>query len=454
MGAEDVSGGWRARLGFGVGGLGVALVYASVGVLLLYFYTRVLGLPASDAGTIMAVGALSDAALDPIVGWVAGRTRTRWGRYRPYLLFGAIPLSLAFIAIFIDPGFEGARLFAYCLITLTIFRAAFQFIYMPYTSLVVVLSRDADERSDMEGWRAWFIAAGQLIVSFGGLSAIDWLGAGDDRHGFLTLALIFAVITASAFLFTGAVTRELAVPGQAEDVQNPLRIVSLLWQNDQFRIVAVASLACQIGYAMLLSGALPMIEQYFGSRELSRWPLSALTASALVASFFWPVFSRRHGKRATWMAGAALAALALVVVYLVEPRSIWTFAIGFLVIGVGAQSILIMQFAAAADALDYGHWKTGERTEAVGFAIMTLCSKVAMGIGNGTVGWAYHFAGYSPTISDNPAVGEAMRAIYLIGPAVFYLLSLLFLRNYSLTAHRHREIIADLDARHQDHAIA
>lgn len=388
MTAAEAEGAWRARIGFGVGGLGVALVYASVGVLLLYFYTRVLGLAASEAGTILAIGALFDAALDPIVGWIAGRTRSRWGRYRPYLLFGAIPLSLAFVAVFIDPGFEGIRLFMYCLVTLTVFRAAFQFIYMPYTSLVVVLSRDADERSDIEGWRAWFIAAGQLLVSFGGLSAIDWLGAGSDRQGFLALACIFAVITACSFMFTGVVTREISHPGQAEDVSNPFNIIALLWRNDQFRIVFMATLTCQISYAMLLSGAMPFIELYFGHRELTRWPLSALTASALFASFFWPAFSRRYGKRMTWMAASILASSTLGLIYLAEPKSIWTFTVGFLIVGAAAQAVIILQFAAAADSLDYGHWKDGERTEAVGFAVMTLSAKVSMAIGNGILGGA------------------------------------------------------------------
>lgn len=445
MSSEVKLGGWRARLGFGVGGLGVSLVYAAIGVLLLYYYTRVLGMAASDAGTILAIGALSDALLDPIVGWIAGRTRTRWGRYRPYLLFGAIPLSLAFVAVFFDPGLTGRNLFLYSLATLTIFRAAFQFIYMPYTSMVVVLSRDADERSDIEGWRSWFIAAGQLIVSFGGLSAIGWLGQGDDRHGFFLVAAIFGFITACSFLFTGLVTRELS-DARHVDVGDPLKIAALLWRNDQFRIVVMATLSCQIGYAMLLSGALPFIEQYFGHRELTRWPLTAITASALLASFMWPVFSRRYGKRATWMSGASLATVTLIAIYAIAPSTIGTFTIGYLLLGVAAQAVLIMQFAAAADALDYGHWKDGERTEAVGFAVMTLSSKLSIAIGNGVLGWGYHLLGYPAKTAIDPVLGEAMRPLYLLGPAACYMVSLFFLRGYTLTAEQHRKIINELDA--------
>lgn len=436
---------WRGRLGFGVGGFGVSLVYASLGVLLLYYYTKVLGLAAHDAGTILAIGALSDALLDPIVGWLAGRTRTRWGKYRPYLLFGAIPLSLAFIAVFVDPGLHGGSLLAYCFLTLTIFRSAFQFIYMPYTSLVVVLSRDAHERSVIEGWRSWFIAAGQLVVGLAGLSAINWLGAGDDRQGFLNLAIIFAVLTAASFLFTGIVTREIAHHG-VEDVSHPVRLARLLWRNDQFRIVVVSTLTCQTAYAMVMSGAMPFVAQAFGDRELTRWPLTALTASALVASFAWPIFSSRHGKRAAWIAGVIIASVSLTALYLLHPDSIAGYVIAFLFVGIGAQAVLIMQFATAADTLDYGHWKSGERTEAVGFAVMTMSSKASMAIGNGALGWGYHLVGYSQEAANDPALVEGMRAIYLLVPAAFYLISLAFLRRYTITAERHRRIIEELDA--------
>jgi GPH family glycoside/pentoside/hexuronide:cation symporter len=439
---------WRGRLGFGIGGFGVSLVYASVGFLLLYYYTKVLGIPANIAGTIIAVGAVSDALLDPIVGWIAGRTRTRWGKYRPYLLFGAVPLSLIFVTVFIDPGLTGSTLIAYCFVTLTLFRAAFQFIYMPYTSLVVVITRDAHERSVIEGWRSWFIAAGQLTVSFLGLSAIDWLGKGDDRQGFAALALIYSVLAAASFLLSGMITREAARDERMQDVSHPWRIAKLLWRNDQYRIVVIATLFCQTGYAIVMSGALPLITQAFGDRELTRWPLTAVTASALIASFVWPVFARRRGKAAAWMFGASLAAGALIVVYLANPGSVWGYAAAFLVLGVGAQATLIMQFASAADALDYGHWKLGERTEAVGFAVMTMSSKASMAIGNGLLGWGFHLVGYAPNSASDPAVTDGMRLVYLLLPVAFYLASLSFLRRYTITADSHAEIIRELDDGH------
>jgi Na+/melibiose symporter-like transporter len=285
------------------------------------------------------------------------------------------------------------------------------------------------------------------MVGFVGVTAIAHLGQGDDRHGFLMLALIYAVLTAAAFLFTGLVTRETAGEDRVLDVSHPGRIASLLWRNDQFRIIVFSTLTCQTAYAMVMSGAMPFITQAFGDRELTRWPLTAVTASALLASVVWPPFARRFGKGRTWLAGVVLAVAALALLYLLRPDTITGYVAAFLLLGIGAQAMLIMQFSAAADTLDYGHWKLGERTEAVGFAVMTMASKASMAIGNGALGWSYHLVGYSPTSVANPALVEGMRAIYLLLPAGFYLLSVPLLCRYTLTAERHGQIIRELDER-------
>src|ERR1700761_6015861 len=276
---------WRARAGFGVGSFGVSLVYTAVGFLQLYFYTKVLGISPARAGTILFIGALGDALVDPLVGWLASHTRTRWGRYRPYLIVGAIPMSLAFIASYLNLHLSESGTFWYALVSLAVFRAAFQLIYMPYTSLIVVVSQDADERSEIESYRSWFIAAGSLAITFGGLPLIGSLGGGDDSRGFLSLAILIGVVCAASFLFSGLVVRELTGSEPLPDIADPVRVVRLLVQNRPFLIVVVATVLAQSAYAMLLSACVNFFDADFGHRELARWPLVASTAAGLVASF-------------------------------------------------------------------------------------------------------------------------------------------------------------------------
>jgi GPH family glycoside/pentoside/hexuronide:cation symporter len=412
-----------------------------------------MGLTSAQAGTILFFGAIGDAAIDPVAGWLAARTTTRWGRYRPYLLFGAIPLSLAYVACFWVPPFEGEALFWYALLTLGVFRAAFQLIYMPYTSMIVVLSRDPDERADIEGWRAWFVAAGSLAISFGAISSIGWLGMGSDRLGFIRLACIVGVAAAAAFLFTGTVTREVKAAHEQPDESNMLTVARLLVRNDQFWVVAGAMIVSQSAYAVILSGAVPYFEAALGERSLARWPLSALTAAGLVASFFWPAVCRRLGKRVTWAAGLMLCSLSLILTYFFVPDTIIGLSVGFFLLGCGVQSGLIIQFAAAADALDYGQWKTGQRTEAIGFAVITFVMKISLAVGNGLTGWCYDLAGFRPDVAADAQVQADMRAVFLCLPAGMYLVSAAIVHFYQISASRHRDMIAQIDKRQKDAAV-
>jgi glycoside/pentoside/hexuronide:cation symporter, GPH family len=435
---------WRNRLGFGVGGFGVALVYSACGVLLLYFYTKVCGLSPKQAGTILFFAALADAVMDPLVGWLASRTRTRWGRYRPYLLFGAVPMSLAFIALFASSALPESEMFRYALVTLVIFRGAFQLIYMPYTSMIAVLSRDADERSDIESWRAWFIAAGSLAVSFYGIALVKDLGDGDDARGFLEVAILIAALCCASFLFTAAVSRELPDSRQTADVSNLLSVARLLVRNHPFCIVVLGTFLAQAAYAIVLSASVTFFEQHFGNRELARWPLTAATAAGLVVAPLWPGLSRRHGKRITWMCGVVLAAAALLLLYLLNPETVTTYALMFFFLGCGLQAGLVIQFAAAADSLDYGEWKTGQRTEAVGFAMMTFTMKGSLAVGNGLAGWLYGVSGFVPGVVADAQTLEGMRATLLLVPALGFATAAVAIHFYSLSTAQHREIVSAL----------
>ena len=225
----------RNKLGFGVGGFGIALLYITLGQLLFYFYTEVYGFSALLAGNIIAFATLWDAIVDPVMAWVVSKTNTKFGRYRPYLIYGALPMSLLFISMFYRPTWLTGDIALIAFLTHILFRTAYTTIYMPYTAMVTRLSDDAHERSDLEAWRSWFLALGIFLVSFFGLGIVDHFGAGDDERGFLVLALIVASLSFVAILFTGLVTRELEIEAHDEDDEsNFIHAISLLLQNRPF----------------------------------------------------------------------------------------------------------------------------------------------------------------------------------------------------------------------------
>ena len=444
----------RARFAFGVGGFGVSIVYASMGVLLLYFYTNVYGLTPKQAGTAIFVAALFDAVLDPLVGWIASQTNTRFGRYRPYLIFGSIPMSLAFIAIFIVPPVEPQWRVVAAVCSLAAFRGLFQLIYMPYSAMIVRLSRDSDERAYIESWRAWFTSAGSLLISFAGLTLAHWFGGGDLQKGFLALACLIGVLAAASFLTSGCLSRELSAANDKPDVSSPLEVLRILRHNKPFWIVVLASFATQVAYAMLLHASVLYCEQVLGHRDYARWTLAAMTAAGLVASMVWPRVSARIGKGAAWMLGSGLSASALLVAYLTQAGSLVSLVPLFFLVGCGFQAGFIMMFAATADAIDYGEWKAGQRAEAIGFALLTFVIKASLAVGGGAVGWLFGMSGLgAPSVAPTDLV-KGMQLTFLVVPAALFVASALIAHQFTIDNNLHRRITAELGSRNSSSAAS
>ncbi|MEE8119725.1 MAG: MFS transporter, partial [Gammaproteobacteria bacterium] len=194
------------RLGYAIGIYGVFLAWMTVALYLLYFYTDVMGLSLAHAGLIFLIASMWDAVTDPLMGWLVERSRSRWGKYRPYLLFAAVPFAASFAALYYVPDLEGNMLFVWALVLHIVFRTCYTAVYIPYTSLIAQLSDNADERASIAGVKSVFISLAALSVSFLGLPAVSYLGGADEARGFLRFALVCDSLGVAAlwlcFLFT------------------------------------------------------------------------------------------------------------------------------------------------------------------------------------------------------------------------------------------------------------
>src|SRR5690606_33046197 len=202
----------REKVGYGLGDFGFNLYWANISAFLLIFYTDVMGLAAAAVGTMWLVTRLVDAVTDPLVGALADRTRTRWGRFRPYLLFGAVPLALCGVLTWTVPDLDpdGRLLWAYA--TFTLMMLAYTVLAMPYSALSGVMTADSQQRTTLISFR--FIAAftGTTVVNWLTLDLVGWLGRGDEALGWqLTLGL-YGVIAAATFATVFLTTRERISP--------------------------------------------------------------------------------------------------------------------------------------------------------------------------------------------------------------------------------------------------
>ena len=193
----------KVRLGYGIGDTAICFYWSGVGFLLLYFYTDVVGISPIIAGSIFMIGMLWDAFTDPFMGYLAERTRTRWGVYRPYLLFGNLPLALSFVLLFWVPPFEGWLLVLSLILINILHRTCFTIVSVPFSSLTPRITSDSQERTNLTGFRMLGAQMGTILITSLSFPIVFWAGGIDgEAAGFL----IMAIIAASAALIIQAIT--------------------------------------------------------------------------------------------------------------------------------------------------------------------------------------------------------------------------------------------------------
>lgn len=443
------------KIGYGVGISGLWLVFMTTAIYHLYYYTNVFGLSPRQAGLVLFVALLWDAVTDPIMGWLTSRTRTRLGRYRPYILFGGLPLACAFVLSFMKPDWIGTNLFVYAVFTQLLFRLTFTAVYIPYTAMIARLSSDANERASIASVKTIFVAIGSLAVSFYGLPAVDYFGGGNDQRGFLITAMVFGAVAVVALTICGGVTREREVgdsdgPGnvaQTNEVGSPLEAIKLLFNNSPFMRVFFGVILFTGCYTVLNKLTVYYFAENLDARAEARWALSAVSLAGILSPVLWAYITTRTSKRFVWVSGALLASAALISFYVLHPTDVMVIAAYYFVTGCGIQAILMTFYAMAADTIDYGEWRQGRRTEGIGFGLLSFANKSSLAVGGGLLGVLLAEIGYEAGASQSQETLAGIRLSLSLIPTVGFLASAVVIAFFSLNAKRHGEIIQELQVR-------
>lgn len=440
------------QVGYGVGVYGIFLVWMMTAVTLMNFYTEVLGLSPAQAGTIFLVASIWDAVTDPVMGWLNDRVRTRWGRYRPWLLFAAPPFALAFLAMFAPPPVaDPAALFALALALHLLFRTTYTAVYMPYTAMIARLSTSARERAQLAGVKNMFTAGAALTISFFAFDAIAWFGGGDDARGFRITAMLIAAVSVAALWLCFARTAEPPLPPREAGARPPLSAtLSALVANRAFWLIFFGVIAFTGCYTMINKSIVYDAQWNLGDRTLARYPLTAIALAGILSPLLWVPLSRRTSKRTVWMAGCLVGSLALALIWHLSDLPLWPRTALFFAAGVGIHAVLMTFFAAVADAADHGEWKTGVRVEALLFGCVSFANKVSLGLGTWALGLGLDAAGYVSGGADGGQTPQALAAIALwmtLVPAAGFLVSAAIIAFFPVSNAVHARVEADLKAR-------
>lgn len=405
--APSASGADRLRnwekVSYGIGDFACGLSWNVVGAFLLYFYTNVALLPAAAVGTLFLLSRLFDAGVDLGVGLMVDRTRTRWGRTRPYFLWAAIPFSILLVLTFTTiEGSTGAKL-AYAYVTFSLLGILYSFLAVPFSALMPMMTRDHASRMQLGSARAIGTSVSVILATAATMPLVGLLGGGNERVGFALVAGLFAILTLAALLNLFVSCRERhhdeAPRGEAIGPQIGMMLRNRAW--------LVTFLFCTLNFIRF--GCVLSVTAFFAI-EVMKAPwmigvlLPAVSGTLLLSALFAPAVFKRTGIRKGCIV-ALVAAIALHVALPMIEDQHGLFLGVFLIAAILISLTMTAIFTMAADAVDYHEWTFGLRNEGLLSSGISLSTKIGMALGTAIIAYVLGIAGYDPK-----AVSDGARA--------------------------------------------
>jgi GPH family glycoside/pentoside/hexuronide:cation symporter len=435
----------KTRLGYGIGDIAICLYWSGVGLYLLYFYTDVVGISPSLAGLIYGIGMFWDAITDPFMGYMAERTRTKWGVYRPYLLFGNIPLALSFILLFWVPPLEGGALFFFLLFANLLHRTCFTLVSVPFSSLTPRITSDSQERTNLTGFRMLGAQTGTNLMALLAFPIIFWVGGEDESLGFVVLATIAGLTALGIHAITFLTVKEPSNDQGIERVGGSLsEAAKAVGKNGPFWLVFSATLI--VGITTIFFGN-NLIYYTKYALNLHEYQGTILFTSGIVAFLsipVWWIISNNIGKKLTWLISSSITLIALLVFYLYEINTLTEllFLVAFIGFGSGAGGILF--WSMLPDTIEYGEVHTGVRSESSLYGFMTFAQKGSVAFAIIILGLVLDFIGFQANEVQSATTISNMKAIMTLIPSIGIALSLVIIYFYPIDAKMHKDLLRQL----------
>jgi len=433
---------------YGSGDLGFSLTGTIIGAYFLFFLIDVVGIQPAVAGIAILIGKTWDYINDPLIGHLSDRTRTRWGRRRPFLLFGALPFGLAFMLMWYRPPFESQlALAAYYAFAYMLYDAAATFVYMPYFSLTPELTDDYDERTSLTSYRMFYSILGGLLAFTVPLMIVGTFNPENTSRVFL-MGTIFGLGSAMPLFLVFFFTRERK---DFTVLEKPKLFESLkaAFKNRPFVFGAVIYLLTWICMDILQTVLLFFVKHVLRLESMSDLIMALIFVTAMFALPLWEYISRRYNKRLAYAFGIAFWAVVQILLITVSP-SVPVAVIYFLctMAGIGISAAHVLPWAILPDAVEWDEYQTGERHEGMFYSLVTLMGKVASSVAIPLTALMLDLTNYVPNAAQQPA--SAILGIrLLVGPvpAVFLTIGIIFALKYPLDRVQFTNVVKELQDR-------
>jgi GPH family glycoside/pentoside/hexuronide:cation symporter len=444
----------KEKLGYGLGDTASHFVWDMVGFWILIFYTDTFGISAAAAGTIMLIARFWDMASDPLMGVISDRTRTRWGKFRPYILWIALPYGVLAVLAFSTPDLGQTGKVIYAAVTYLLLMTAYTAINLPYSSLGAVMTSDSYERTSLNTYRFICAFIGQLIVSGLALTLANRFGQGDTARGYQLTVVLFAVISFVLFLVTFRTTRERIQPpkAQQDSLKQDFRI---LLRNRPWLILATVGIISFIMFA-LQNLSMAFYFKYYVGREESVQLFNVVGSVALIVALpLSKPLAQLFGKRNVFIGSSILSGTFFSLLYLPGAESVGAlYTLNVLGKMAYAPAVPLL-WTMIADAADYGEWTTGRRATGLFFSAATFAQKGGWGIGGALAGWLLAAFGYVEQAAEQTALAlTGIKLLISVFPGLLYISCAFVLIFYTIDAATCDTMKRELDARRELEATA
>ena len=443
----------KEKISYGFGDFASSTFWTLFSMFLLFFYTDVFGLTAAAAGTMFLVARLWDTANDPIMGMICDRTKTRWGKFRPYLLFGALPFTIIGILTFTTPDLGPTGKLIYAYITYTLMMMVYTAVNVPYASLLGVMTKNTDERTSLASFR--FIggfSAGLMVTATANYLVEYFKTTGDLASAYQKTVAIYAIIAGVFFVLTFMGTKERLDPEEVESSTLKEDLSDLI-KNKPWFIMLGAAIAVLVFNSLRGAAILFYFKYFIGDQTILYF--GEVTQGALASAFMSSGFATsligvalaipvatRIGKKNTFMLSGIICAVLCTIFFFLPPEQIELIFLINILIGISSAIVFPLIWAMYGDVSDYSELKTGHRATGLIFSSSSMSQKLGWTIGGAISGWILAAFGFVANEAQTPESIMGIRLMISIFAAIGVLISVAIMYFYPLTEKYMKEEVA------------
>ncbi len=436
----------KEKIGYSLGDTASNIYFQTFVVFLPIFYTDVFGISAAAMGTMLLVTRVFDAVNDPLMGMIADRTETRWGKFRPYIAALAVPLAIGGVLAFTTPDLSDAGMLVYAYVTYMLLVVLYTAVNVPYAALMGVITPNSLERTQVSTYR--FVAAfvGQFIIGATALTLVERLGGGSEQQGWQYTMAVYGLLVIALLFTTFFLTRERVVPTRQQQGKIKEDLKDLL-RNKPWVLIAAATVF-QLTYIVMRGSATPYYFRYFvedqqlilfGSTiDLTYTVFTSSfvtlgTVSTLIGAMCTGLVVKRLDKKNTYASFLTASAVFSLFFFLLEPENVLLIYALNILVSFFFGSVSVVQWAIYTDTADYGEWKFGRRATGLIMAASLFALKLGLTLGGALVGWMLGAHGFVAGAAQTAETLFGIRLLMSFYPAVFGVLGGLIMFFYPLS---------------------